>query len=134
MSLDHPVVVFDGVCNFCSASVQLIIKNDKAGVIRFASTQSAAGSQLMRSHGLDPSDAKSFLFVSEGRAFTRSDAALEVAGHLPFPWNVLPVLRLLPRVLRDGGYGVLARNRYRWFGKRDICFVPNSEERARFLD
>lgn len=87
----------------------------------------------MRECGLDPENAETFVFISDGEAFTRSEAALRLAGHLRGGWRVLRVFRLLPRPIRDWAYDVLARNRYRWFGQYDTCMVPSPEIRERFI-
>jgi predicted DCC family thiol-disulfide oxidoreductase YuxK len=131
---DPPIVVFDGVCPFCSGAVRAILRHDRDRTIRFAPLQSPAGARLMRGRDLDPLDAETFLFVKGGRAYVRSDAAVEVARLLRFPWRGLAMLRWVPRPLREAVYRAVARNRYRWFGKRDACFVPRPEERRRFLD
>lgn len=129
-----PIVVFDGDCHLCSGAARRILRNDRDGTIRFARLQSPLGARLMRDHGLDPGDAETFLFLKEGRALVRSDAAVEVARHLRFPWRALAIFGVLPRFLRDPVYRLLARNRYAWFGRRATCFVPSPEERGRFLD
>lgn len=134
MSETHPIVVFDGVCNFCSSTVQFILKNDVAGRIRFTPFQSPLGRSLVESHSLDPNDVDSLLFVCGDNAFVRSDAALEIARDLSWRWRWLRVFRIVPRVLRDAVYNVIARNRYRWFGKHESCFIPTKEIRDRFLD
>ena len=126
------IVVFDGLCNFCSASVRFILDNDVRGKIRFAAAQSEPGQALLEAHGLNPSDAESFLLIKDDKAYLRSDAALEVAKDLGW-WRWLRVFRIVPKGLRDWAYSVLARNRYAWFGKRDSCFVPSEEHRRRFL-
>ena len=131
---DPPIVVFDGICNFCSATVRIILRNDRSGSIRFAPLQSKLGGELLRRHGIVPADADTFLVIEGGRALTRSDAALAIARHLRFPWSLWRIAGVLPRGLRDAIYRLLARNRYRWFGKRDSCFLPTPEERGRFLD
>jgi predicted DCC family thiol-disulfide oxidoreductase YuxK len=131
---ESPVVIFDGVCNFCSATVRIILKNDRHGRIRFAPLQSPAGGELFRRHGIDPVKADTFLFIEGGRALTRTDASLAIARHLRFPWNLYRLVAVLPRGLRNAAYDLIARNRYRWFGKRSTCFVPTPEERSRFLD
>ena len=87
----------------------------------------------MRELGIDPEDAETFVFISDGKAFTKSDAALMLAQHLRGGWRILRVFRLLPRPVRDWAYGVLARNRYRWFGRYDKCMVPSPEFRERFI-
>ncbi|HSQ60931.1 MAG TPA: thiol-disulfide oxidoreductase DCC family protein [Acidobacteriota bacterium] len=129
-----PIVVFDGVCGFCTKAVRTILENDSAGAIRFAPLQSPLGGRLMREQGLDPADAETFLFIKDGRALVRSDAAVEVARHLRFPWSALAVLGILPRAVRDPIYRLVAKNRYAWFGRRASCFLPSPEERSRFLD
>lgn len=134
MDQSNPIVVFDGVCKFCSATVQFILKNDVRGRIRFTPFQSRLGRSLMEQHGLDPDDVGSILFVKGDRGFMRSDAALEIAGDLRWRWRWLRVFRIVPRFLRDLVYDVIAKNRYRWFGQHDSCFVPAKEIRARFLD
>jgi predicted DCC family thiol-disulfide oxidoreductase YuxK len=104
--------IFDGHCGFCSASVQLVLKVDMQRHIRFASIQSDVGRQLALSHGIDPDNPSTFLFVDGGHLLTSSDAVLALARHLPWPWRGLLVLRALPRSWRDGAYVWLARNRY----------------------
>lgn len=127
------VVLFDGVCNLCNGSVQFIIRRDPAGRFRFASLQSEAGQALLRRHGLDPEDLFSVILVEDGRVHSRSDAALRIAGGLSGGWRAAGALRVVPRPLRDLVYGLVARNRYRWFGRRDACMIPTPELRARFL-
>ncbi len=88
----------------------------------------------MREFGLDPDHPETFVFVSEGNALTKSDAALALIDHLKGGWRILRVFRLLPRSVRDWGYGIFARNRYRWFGRYDTCMVPSPEIRDRFIN
>ena len=129
-----PVVVFDGVCNLCSASVQFIVRHDARGRFRFASAQSAAGREMLREAGLDPDDPASFMLLADGRTWLRSDAALEVARGLAWPWRMLGALRVVPRFVRDPVYDSIARHRYRWFGKRDQCMLPDAGLKARFIE
>jgi predicted DCC family thiol-disulfide oxidoreductase YuxK len=133
-AIPAPIIVFDGVCNVCSTAVRLILENDRGRAIRFAPLQSPVGARLMREHDLDPADAETFLFVEEGRALVRSDAAVNVARHLRFPWRAFAIFGIIPRALRDPAYRLVAKNRYAWFGRRASCFVPSPEERSRFLD
>ena len=88
----------------------------------------------MQELGIDPEDAETFVFISNGQALTKSEAALEIAQHLRCGWRALRVFRFLPRPVRDSAYGVLARNRYRWFGRYDTCMVPSAEIRDRFIN
>ncbi|HEX2190955.1 MAG TPA: thiol-disulfide oxidoreductase DCC family protein [Longimicrobiaceae bacterium] len=131
---DPSVVLFDGVCNLCNASVQFILRRDPAGRFRFASLQSDAGRELLLRHGLDPDDLFSVVLVEGGRAYTRSDAALRVARGLGGGWRLLAALHVVPRPVRDGVYGLVAARRYRWFGKRDACMLPTPDLRERFLE
>jgi predicted DCC family thiol-disulfide oxidoreductase YuxK len=130
---DAPLVVFDGICKFCSRAVQFIVRRDKRRVFYFVPLQTNIGARLLEEHGIKPEDSETFLLIMGGKAFVRSDAALEIARNLPF-WGWTRVLRVVPRQWRDWLYGVLAKNRYRWFGRRDVCFVPPPEERNRFID
>lgn len=130
-----PVVVFDGACHFCDASVQWVLKRDRRRRFRFASRQSAAGRAVLASAGLDPdAGPDSVVLVDQGRARVRSDAALGIAARLGLPWALLCMGHLFPRALRDRLYTWVAANRYRWFGVREVCVRPTPEMRARFLD
>ena len=125
------IVVFDGVCNLCNGVVQWLIRHDPEGRLAFASRQSAAGAGLAVEHGLD--GIESVVVIEGERAFVRSDAVLRLTHHLGRPWSVLGAAGVVPRPLRDVAYGVLARSRYRIFGRRAECMVPTPELRARFL-
>lgn len=131
----HPVVLFDGVCNLCNSSVQFIIDRDPKGTLRFASLQSEAAAKLLRQHDLTPpeGDPDSILLVEDGAVYSHSSAALRIARRLSGVWSVLYVFMLVPRPLRDLVYRFIARNRYRWFGKSEMCRVPTPELRERFL-
>lgn len=129
----NPVILFDGVCNLCNGFVQFVIRNDSQGLFRFASLQSAAGAEILRQYGLHADPLSTMVLVVDGRTFVKSDAALEVCSRLSWPWKCLGPLRLLPRWLRNWGYDVTARNRYRILGKRESCLLPTPELRERFL-
>ena len=133
-SESQPIVVFDGVCNFCNASVRFILERDRSRVFRFAALQSSAGRALLERHGFDPLDADTFVLVEGEECRVRSDAAIAVMRRLPLPWRLLAWLRWIPKPLRDAVYRVIARNRYQWFGKRQSCMVPSADERERFLE
>ncbi len=130
----RPVIVFDGVCNLCNASVDLILRRDARQAFLFASNQSSEGRDLLTRHGVDPSDVSTIYLIEDGLAFSRSTAALRIARRLRFPWNLAYGLILIPRPVRDFLYRLIARNRYRLFGKRETCRLPTPEERERFLD
>jgi predicted DCC family thiol-disulfide oxidoreductase YuxK len=129
----HAVIVFDGVCVFCSGWARFLLARDKARRFRFATMQSAPGRRLLLAHGIDPDDPVSFLLVEGGRAFTDSSAALRILTRLGGWWRLAGAFRAVPRFLRDAVYRFAARRRYRWFGKRASCFVPTPETADRFL-
>jgi predicted DCC family thiol-disulfide oxidoreductase YuxK len=131
--MTHPIVLFDGVCNLCSGSVQLILQHDPAGRFRFASLQSDLAQRLLTERGLDPKALDSVVVIDGDRLYRESDAALRIARDLKGAWKVLTVFRVIPRPLRDWAYRLIARNRYRWFGKAETCWLPTPELRGRFL-
>jgi predicted DCC family thiol-disulfide oxidoreductase YuxK len=128
------VVLFDGVCNLCDASVTFVIDRDPAGEIRFAALQSEVGQALRRRFRVPDEAAASVLFVEDGRCYRESTAALRICRYLSGWWPLLAWLLVLPVPVRDLVYRWIARNRYRWFGVREACRVPTPELRARFLD
>lgn len=132
---DHPIMLFDGVCNLCNGTVHFVIDRDPNGVIRFAALQSEAGKRVLSERGvaLPEGDPDSVLLVEGDRVYERSDAALRIARKLKGLWPALFAFVIVPRFLRDLVYKFIARNRYRWFGKTDECRVPTPELRARFL-
>jgi len=129
------VVLFDGLCPVCHAAVRWILRHDPGGRFRYAPLDSEVGRAFLASAGAVPpgSEPESVVLVEHGRAWERSDAILRILSGLGAPWRWLAVLRLLPRVLRDAVYGLVARGRYRWFGRLDACPVPPPELRDRFL-
>jgi predicted DCC family thiol-disulfide oxidoreductase YuxK len=132
--LTGPIVLFDGVCQFCNASVNFLIERDKAGRIHFAALQSGLGQSLLARFGLDRHRIDSIVLV-EGRRFsTESTAALRLTRYMDGVWPLFGVFLFVPAFLRDFGYEILARNRYRWFGRLDACRVPTPEIRQRFLE
>ena len=133
----HTIILFDGVCNLCSGVVRFLIARDPHARFRFAPLQSDAARRACAEVGATPPAAvepDTIIVIVNGRALERSDAALAIAARLPFPWPIFGVFRILPRPLRDWLYRLVARNRYRWFGKRDTCMMPTPELRARFLE
>ena len=136
------VVLFDGICNFCDASVNFVIEHDRDGYFNFAPLQSEAGKKLASEHGLDskvsniePSDDSidSVILVEDGKAYTHSTAALRIARRLGPPWSWLCVFVVVPAAIRDLLYRWFAKYRYKLFGRKDECMLPSPEVRARFL-
>ncbi|HVG10481.1 MAG TPA: thiol-disulfide oxidoreductase DCC family protein [Thermoanaerobaculia bacterium] len=131
--MGEPIVLFDGVCNLCNGSVQFLLKRDPERRFRFAALQSDAGRSLMAEHGLIVDSLSSVVLIEGGKVWQESSAALRIARRLPGAWKLLWVFAAVPRPLRDAVYRWIARNRYRWFGKAETCWLPTPELEARFL-
>ena len=131
----HGIVLFDGVCNLCNASVLFILDRDARGHFRFATLQSEAGVKALRAHGREAAtgDPDSVVLIEGDRVYDRSDAGLRIARRLSGAWPVLAVFLVMPRFLRDAVYKLISRNRYRWFGRTEACRIPTPALRARFL-
>jgi predicted DCC family thiol-disulfide oxidoreductase YuxK len=127
------IVIFDGECNLCARSVQFILRHEARPRFKFSPLQSAAGARILAAHGFLTTDVNSFVLVSDGKVYTRSAAALRIAREFKGPWQLLRILWLVPRPLRDLLYDFVARNRYSWFGRSESCLVPTPELSARFI-
>jgi len=135
--MDHPakpIILFDGVCNYCNSMVNFIIGQDTQKRFVFAPLQSISGQQLLRDHHLPFNDFDSFVLIDHGKAYMRSSASLNVFKKLPWYWKWTQFFWIVPPFLRDAVYNVIARNRYKWFGKKEACMIPGPELKARFLD
>lgn len=126
------LVLFDGVCSLCNASVDSVMRKENGNALKFASLQSDIGKEIIKKCGLEQVP-DSILFYSEGTLYAESDAVLQIVKFLKMPYSWSVVFRLVPRMVRDGAYRLIARNRYRWFGKRDTCRVPTVQEREKIL-
>jgi predicted DCC family thiol-disulfide oxidoreductase YuxK len=133
LTSDTPVILFDGVCNLCNGAVQFVIRRDKKNIFRFASLQSETAEKLLRSLRLRSEQIDSIVLIRQGRVYLESDAVIGIAKELSNGWKVLSWLRILPKVFRDMLYRLIARNRYRLFGKKDACMIPSPELRSKFL-
>ena len=122
----HGLILFDGVCILCSRGCRFVSKRDRRGYFRFVPIQLAEGRALAGQLGIDPDRPDSFALVAPGRAYVRSEAALRIARELP-RWQWTWLFHFIPRAIRDPIYDLVARNRYRWFGRRDACIMPNSD-------
>ena len=127
------IVLFDGVCNFCNASINFIIDRDNKGTFKFAALQSDIGQEILKKHGLKQDDFDSIILEKEGVIYQKSDAALEIARNMDDFWKIFYVFKIIPAFLRNSIYDLIARNRYRIFGRTDACRVPTAELRGRFL-
>lgn len=132
-TIDGPLVLYDGTCGLCNRSVQLILRHDRRGRFRFAALQSDTGRALLAKHGLPVDALDTVVLVDGDRAYTKSRAALRVAGMMDAPWPLLRALLVVPRPVADFVYDRVANNRYRMFGRVDACMLPPPEVRARFL-
>lgn len=129
-----PVILFDGVCNLCNGTVNFVIDRDPEAHFRFAALQSQAGQALLTRYGLPEGYLDSIVLVEGGQAHTQSTSMLKILQGLGAPWRWLGVFLLVPQPLRDGAYRLIARNRYRWFGKQETCRVPTEDIKTRFLE
>ncbi len=131
--MEHPIVLFDGVCNFCNGVVNFIIRQDKKDVFRFAALQSEAGQALLEQYQLPKQHFDSFILIDQGKAYKSSTAGLKLYGKLPWYWKWTQLFWILPAFIRDAVYNFIARNRYKWFGKKEACMIPGPGIKKKFL-
>lgn len=127
---ESPVLFFDGVCNLCNSSVQFILKKDKRKVIKFASLQSETAAEYLRDKLPLPD---SIVFLEKGKIYTESSAALKIVPYLSLPYRILLIFNIFPKFMRDSLYRYIAKNRYKWFGKKEECMLPTPDIANRFL-
>jgi predicted DCC family thiol-disulfide oxidoreductase YuxK len=127
------IILFDGVCNFCDSSVQFIIKRDPKGYYKFAPLQGETGRKLLKEFGLTE-NLESIVYIEDNQFYKKSNAALNICKNLEGAWRLFVLLKILPTPIRDYFYDIIAKNRYKWFGKKDSCMIPSPEIRSRFLD
>jgi predicted DCC family thiol-disulfide oxidoreductase YuxK len=132
MDTPGPIWLYDGVCVLCSGAVQYTLRHEREPTIRFVAIQSREGRALAQAHGIDPDDPESFLFIEGGKALAKSDGVLALLRYLRGPARLLRIGSVLPRAMRDWLYDRVARNRYRWFGRKDRCERPDLAQRHRF--
>ena len=130
---DRPIIIFDGLCVLCSTSAAFVLRQDKAGVFRLLAAQSPLGHALYSHYGLDPRKYETMILIADGVAFLKSEAAIRIASGLGFPWSLARAFRIVPLSWRDRFYLWVARNRLRWFGKRETCYLPDPRHVDRFL-
>ncbi|MFB6162804.1 MAG: thiol-disulfide oxidoreductase DCC family protein [Halococcoides sp.] len=131
---DHPVVLFDGICNLCSGFVRFLLPRDPEGTFRFASLQSDVGRAVSAEYGLPTDEFDSVVLIEDGECYTRSDAVLRIVRHLGGPYRLLASARVVPAPIRDVVYDLVATYRYRVFGRREECLRPPEDIESRFLD
>lgn len=130
----HPIILFDGICNLCNASVQYVIRHDPKKNFRFASLQSRFAQEILSNNNLPVNDFNSFVLFDDNKVFTRSTAALKVAQKLNGFIKLLYACIIIPKFIRDAVYNIIAKNRYKWFGKKNECMIPTAELKSLFLD
>ena len=129
------LILFDGVCNLCNASVQYVIKHDKKDMFLFAALQGVVGQQIIKEYDIDTDKTDSIILYSGKQKLSyKSTAALNIAKHLGFPINLMTLFFIIPLVIRNWVYDIIARNRYKWYGKRDQCMIPAPELKSKFLE
>ncbi|MBY6187607.1 DUF393 domain-containing protein [Marinobacter hydrocarbonoclasticus] len=131
--LGNAIILFDGVCNLCNASVRFVAARDPSARYQFAPLQSRTARGLLADYPL-PERGDSVILIQDGKAYQKSEAALRIARHLSGLWPLLAVCLVIPRPIRDGVYDVIGRRRYRWFGRTDTCLLPSDALKSRFLD
>jgi predicted DCC family thiol-disulfide oxidoreductase YuxK len=130
---ENPIVLFDGVCNYCNSMVNFAIRNDKKAILKFTPLQSATGIRLREEYQI-PKDIDSVILIDQGKVYTYSDAAIRIAKYLRWPAKTVYGFTIVPKFIRQPIYKWIARNRYKWFGKTELCMIPTPEVKARFLD
>jgi predicted DCC family thiol-disulfide oxidoreductase YuxK len=127
------IVLFDGVCNFCNSSVNFIIRHDKKKRYKFAALQSDIGRVLSEMNAIDQSKIDSIILVENGKVFVKSSAILRISKHLNYLYPLFFGFVIIPKFIRDGVYDFIAKNRYKWFGKKETCMIPSPEIKSRFI-
>lgn len=134
LPLDKKIILFDGVCNLCDNTVQFIIKHDKKDIFRFVALQSDLGQEIIKHIGLDTSKTDSIILYEPGHAYYyKAEAAFKIAKELNSIYSFISIFSILPKWLSNKGYDYIARNRYKWYGKKNECMIPTPETKAKFL-
>ena len=130
---DRPIIVFDGFCALCSGWARFVLRHDRRRLFRLLPAQTPLGHALYRHYGLDPEDYETNVLVEDGEAWFKSEGSIRMFERLGAPWSWAAVMRLLPLPVRDRLYELVARNRLRWFGRRDVCMLGEPGHDDRFL-
>lgn len=129
----HPIILFDGVCNFCNRMVNFAIRNDKKGKLKFTSLQSESGVRLKEQFQISPT-ADTIIFIENGKSYTYAKAAIRICKYLDWPAKALYAFVIIPSFISQPFYKWFAKRRYKWFGKKETCMIPTAAIRARFLE
>jgi len=128
------IILFDGVCNLCNNAITFVIKRDPKNRFMYAPLQSESGKKLANTHAIDTAQVDSIILVKEGRAYSKSSAALRIAQNLSGLWPLLTIFLIIPPFIRNWVYDYVAKNRYQWFGKKETCMIPTPELKGKFLE
>lgn len=134
MLSNEKIILFDGFCNFCNYWVNFAIKRDRNEKLKFTPLQGETAKQLLPQYNINPTSLSSVIFIDKGKAFTQSSAAIRICLYLNGGWKLFYGLMIIPKFIRDPIYNIIARNRYKWFGKKESCRVPTPELKERFLE
>ena len=129
----HSIILFDGVCNLCNGAVNFVIKRDPGNVFKFAPLQEKQGALLLKTHAIDIQKLESIVLIENEKVYIKSSAALRITKKLSGLWPLFFVLLIIPSFIRDGIYDIIAKNRYKWFGKKEQCMIPTPGLREKFL-
>ena len=129
----HSIILFDGVCNLCNGAVNFVIKRDPGNVFKFAPLQEKQGALLLKTHAIDIQKLDSIVLIENENVYTKSSAALRIARKMSNLWPLFFVLLIIPSFIRDGVYDFIAKNRYKWFGKKEQCMIPTLGLKEKFL-
>lgn len=132
LSEEYTIIFFDGLCNFCNSFINLLLRIDKKGLLRFSPLQSEMGQEISNELKLNPTP-ETVVALKNRQLYTNSDVTLQIIRSLGGGWRILEPIFLLPKGFRDSIYQIIAKNRYAWFGKREACRIPTPEERDRFI-
>jgi predicted DCC family thiol-disulfide oxidoreductase YuxK len=129
----HRIILFDGVCNLCNGAVNFVIKRDTGNVFKFTPLQEKQGVLLLKMHAVDTQKLDSIVLIENEKVYVKSSAALRIARKMSNLWPLFFVLLIIPSFIRDGIYDFIAKNRYKWFGKKEQCMIPTPGSREKFL-
>lgn len=129
----HSIILFDGVCNLCNGAVNFVIKRDPRNVFKFTPLQENVGTILLKKYEIDPQKIDSIVLIENGNVYIKSSAALRIARKMSGLWPLLYVCMVIPRFIRNGVYDFIAKNRYKWFGRKEQCMIPTQGLKEKFL-
>ena len=128
------IIIFDGICNLCNATVLFLINRDKKNIFKFVSMQSDIAKQIFKEYNINFKNLDTIIFIEKNDFYIKSDAIIRIFKKLNYPWKVFYFLKFIPKFIRDRIYDIVANNRYNWFGRRNTCMIPSNETKSKFLE